>query len=110
MVRRPEVTVQFVEAGTDREQAITRSLNLGPDVGAGVSLSPVPAVLPLIGSGALREGPGLGDDETPPRSSQGPMGAGYPYSRTSAACLVPAVRRNVRAGGGAWHLTDGGAN
>jgi 23S rRNA A2030 N6-methylase RlmJ len=25
------------------------------------------------------------------------MGAGYPYDRTSAACLVPAVRRNVQA-------------
>jgi len=45
-----------------------------------------------------------------PERSQGPMGAGYPYSRTSAACLVPAVRRNVRAGGGAWHLADRGAN
>jgi len=68
MARRPEVSVQFVEAGTDREQAIARSLNLGPDVGVGVGLGPVPAVLPLIGSGALRKGPGLGDDKAPPRS------------------------------------------
>ena len=69
MARRPEAAVQFVEAGTDREQAIACSLNLGPDVGVGVSLGPVPAVLPLIASGALREGPGLGDDEAPPRSN-----------------------------------------
>jgi hypothetical protein len=69
MVRRPEVAVQFVEAGTDREQAIARSLNLSPDVGVGVSLGSVPAVLPLIGSGTPREGPGLGDDEAPPRSN-----------------------------------------
>ena len=66
--RRPKVAVQFVEAGTNRKQAIALSLNLGPDVGVGVSLGTVPAVLPLIGCGAVREGPRLGDDEAPPRS------------------------------------------
>lgn len=67
-VRRPKVAVQFVEAGTNRKQAIALSLNLRPDVGVGVSLGTVPTMLPLIGCGAVREGPRLGDDEAPPRS------------------------------------------
>ena len=68
-VRRLKVAVQFVEAGTNRKQAVALSLNLGPDVGVGVRLVTVPAVLPLIGGGALREETGLGDDKAPPRSS-----------------------------------------
>ena len=68
-VHRPKVAVQFVEAGTDRKQAVALSLDLGSDVGVGVGLGAVPAVLPLIGGGALWEGPGLGDDQAPPRSS-----------------------------------------
>jgi hypothetical protein len=68
-VCRPKVAVQFVEAGANCKQAIALSLNLGPDVGVGVSLGSVPAVLPLVRSSALREGPGLGDDQAPPRSS-----------------------------------------
>jgi hypothetical protein len=68
-VHRPKVAVQFVEAGTNRKQAVALSLNLGPDVWVGVGLGTVPAVLPLIGGGALWEGPGLGDDQAPARSS-----------------------------------------
>lgn len=65
----PEIAVQFVEAGADREQAVTLSLDLGTDVGVGVGRVAVPAVLPLIGRGALRETPGLGDDKAPPPDS-----------------------------------------
>jgi hypothetical protein len=56
-VHRPKVAVQFVEAGTNRKQAIALSLNLGPDVWVGVNIGTVPTVLPLIGGGAPWEGP-----------------------------------------------------
>ena len=49
-VRRSKVAIQLVETGTHRKQAIALSLNLGPDVGVGVSFGPVPAVPPLIGN------------------------------------------------------------
>lgn len=62
-----KVAAQFIEAGANRKQAVSLSLNLGADVRIGVGLGAVPAVLPLIGGGLLREGPGLGDDEAPPR-------------------------------------------
>lgn len=68
-VHRLKIAVQFVEAGTNRKQAVALSLDLGPDVGIGVSLVTVPTVLPLIGGRALWEGLRLGDDEAPPRGS-----------------------------------------
>jgi hypothetical protein len=46
-VHRPKVAIQFVEAGTNREQAIALSLNLGPDVWVGIGLGTVPTVLRL---------------------------------------------------------------